>query len=859
MIAVAAMVACTDINDSHTGLQNPAEPITFSFTCSVEPLASPTRSAYISRTFDDAMVTGVTVAVYDHASGALHYSRHFTSGFGAMAIKLHTGTEYDLYALANMGDQTANLPSERRALLSSFRYRVPSYADVNDKGIPMVGLVEGFTAGSGASTTFNMKRLFAMVTLNVVPEFDGGSADGIRVTDIRVGNGNSVLAPFGSSRMESVSERLPADDYASNASTAASGIVFYVPENMQGNIGTAVSSRYRNPDSDAAIAARKDMLTYVDVTVSAGSAYYTGTIHYRSYIGANSTDNFDIKSNCRYVWNMSLTEDGLVYDDWKVEQNITDGRYLRFTKARNYVKTGEEILWADILETNIRWEDLEKTWGGTLIYDGEPDATGFTVKGGVDGEVMSLVLQAARNPSMSLVSGTQFQVVDYPAAGISITGTVVVDYGSTASMTLRVVPANATIQQAGLVVVSGEDCISIPSTVNLAAGSASVTVSGLKPGTATVKAVTLDGSGLESNLCVVTVYDPVQSLEIRPATLNVPVGEVAAFSAVIIRADRSEEDVTQKSTWSLDNTNRATVFRDGNDVIQKGTYLCIAAGNVNVKASYTEKRPLASGQIIAPSTTKEAGATLRITSRPEIASIELLCGDQYAIYGSKMRSSEMIVNYANLPVRLHYANGTFYDTTIGTSGATLSSADVTVAEISGGGFMGNGIVNARVLKRGTTTITVTIGGCTDTFDLHVSEVDLTARSGYYYDNGTYQSYSGVGSSSIFLRCMITPYDATEALDYTNEVEWSSSSSWLAFDLYDGWERIRSTQSSGTDLITVSFDTALGSGTLTVGWRYASGSTATHVLQVSPQSKTLMVGETFQFTALYDGTATTLAS
>ena len=291
-----------------------------------------TRSTFISSSFNDEKITGITVAVYDNTTGILHYKQHFLSGFDNMEIPLHSGSVYNLYALANMGDQTGRIPSSAGALLAEFTYTVPSYSDVNSRGIPMTGRIEYYTAGSGGATVFELRRLFAKVTLNVTTSYDGGTSEGVKVTGLKVGNGNAVLSAFSNSRLASASDRLAAEDYVTNNSVNASSVVFYVPENLQGKIGSATSSRDKNPDRNSSINAVRDLLTYIDVTVSANSVYYSGTVHYRSYIGADAKTDFNVSGNCRYVWNMTLTEDGLAYDDWKTDQTdlITISHSLTF-------------------------------------------------------------------------------------------------------------------------------------------------------------------------------------------------------------------------------------------------------------------------------------------------------------------------------------------------------------------------------------------------------------------------------------------------------------------------------------------------------------------------------------------------
>lgn len=399
-----ALAACTREEDHGVSPDHDSSEDIAVFGYHVRSLDSPgTKSAFIAPAFDDSRVTGITVAVYDDDTGSLHYKKHFTSGFDAMEIPLRGDRVYHLYALANMGDQTGRLPSSRSSLLSDFTYTVPSYSDVNARGIPMTGSIENYTA-AGAEEVFDLRRLFAKVTLNVTTSYDGGTQAGVKVTNIKVGNANGILSAFGSSRLTSASNRMAQEDYTPNSSVNASSVVFYVPENLQGKIGSAATSHDKNPDRDNAVRAVKDLLTYIDVTVTANSVYYVGTIHYRSYIGADARTDFNVAGNYRYVWNMTLTEDGLVYDDWKTDQtdfNVID-HYISFD--------------ADVYPVSPR-KSVVSTVEYTDSYRGR-----VTGQGGVDGQgVRWTVIPPASLPHSA--SGTSYLDFAYDAGTDAVTWT----------------------------------------------------------------------------------------------------------------------------------------------------------------------------------------------------------------------------------------------------------------------------------------------------------------------------------------------------------------------------------------------------------------------------------------------------
>lgn len=405
IMIIITLASCSKEDNNDIPQNHEEEGCAVAFGYHVKSLSTPgSKSTFIAQGFDDSKVTGITVAVYDNNTGLLHYKKHFSSGFDAMELPLRNDVVYNIYALANMGDQTGRIPASRSTLLSEFTYTVPSYSDVNGKGIPMTGRIDNYSAGGGVDAVFELRRLFAKVTLNVTTNYDGGTAGGVKVTNLKVGNGNAVLSAFGSSRLTSASNRLGQEDYVTNNTVNASSVVFYVPENLQGKIGSATSSHDKNPDRNSAINAARNLLTYIDVSVTANSVYYVGTIHYRSYIGADSKTDFNVEGNCRYMWNMTLTEDGLVYDDWKIDQTelIAIDHILKFDD--------------DVYSVNPR-KNVVSTVNYTDSYHGR-----YIGQGGVDNQgVRWNVIPPASLPHSA--SGTNYLDYSYNATTDEITWT----------------------------------------------------------------------------------------------------------------------------------------------------------------------------------------------------------------------------------------------------------------------------------------------------------------------------------------------------------------------------------------------------------------------------------------------------
>lgn len=308
---------------------------TVSFSCIPESFdTAETRSILSSAGIEDK-ITSVAIFIYEE--DRLIDSGYFEKDFSGMSFSLASEEEYDIYALVNMGDVRSLMPGER-SLQSpeSITWTVPSLQSVNRMGLPMSGVLEGFRAGSD-TPTIPLKRLFAKVTAEITFGYEGAE-----VSSVKVMNLNSRLSPFGHSAASSSSQIMSEAEKDDGSGT----YVFYVPENMQGRIGSASVSHEKNPDLDPDINAMKEILTYMEVTVSLdGTGGRLGTVTYRSYLGNNATKNFDIQGNCRYNWEITYLEDNLQYDDWKVDTgDMSSETNLSFGVSPEWDEEGSIIL-----------------------------------------------------------------------------------------------------------------------------------------------------------------------------------------------------------------------------------------------------------------------------------------------------------------------------------------------------------------------------------------------------------------------------------------------------------------------------------------------------------------------------------
>lgn len=280
------------------------EEITFS--CRPDDFSASSRGNQSTDGIED-MITSVSLFIYH--KDRLIFSDYREDISDGVKVTLENDWTYDIYALVNMGDMTGSMPCSLYSdMENDISWNIPSYGYINENGLPMVGKLKGFRAGKD-SPVIRLKRLFAKVCVDISFAYSGAS-----VRNVRIHNLNGTLKPFGTSRASEPSSII------ADAGSGSGKYTFYIPENMQGEIGSASDAHEKNPDIDPDIQAKKDVLTYMEVEVELnGDGGYGGMVRYRSYLGNSCTRNFDICGNCLYNWKVTYLEDNLQYDDWKID------------------------------------------------------------------------------------------------------------------------------------------------------------------------------------------------------------------------------------------------------------------------------------------------------------------------------------------------------------------------------------------------------------------------------------------------------------------------------------------------------------------------------------------------------------
>ncbi len=275
----------------------------------------------------ETKVTTVVLAAYDQSNGRLATTAYYSSSRSSYPMKLLEGHTYNVYSFVNMGDMRSRLSSSEEGNEGVILYDIPSYTGtdgVDSRGIPMYGIKESFVAGTTTDYDIPVKRLFAKVTVNVtVPS-------GMLVQRVSVGSLNTAMIPVGDSMSDSGITKLSNDVEYETISGVSVSCVLYVPENMQGNCSGIISSSHKNPVDigwdDDSIAC----LTYLEIEASGTGSTYEGKVVYRSFLGNNATNNFDIKRNCAYVWNLTYSIDNIEVNNWKIDTDDFTMRKYRY-------------------------------------------------------------------------------------------------------------------------------------------------------------------------------------------------------------------------------------------------------------------------------------------------------------------------------------------------------------------------------------------------------------------------------------------------------------------------------------------------------------------------------------------------
>ncbi len=317
------------------------EACTVSITLGKEPLTRSILPYDIENRLDNAFV------LIQGRDGFFRYRYFdFTSASQSPSVdwRLPAGMDCTVYAVGNMGNIYSLLPPSQDGFdLSAFRFEVPPYSSL--KAMPMARMLtlpgSELSGGEHVHLSISLQRLMARVNIRIDKSgiTGGQAAQVLQSGSLHLRQVARALYPFRAdgSRALGDADIFPGntDYYTFNAAEAwnqqSEEITLYIAENRQGT-GTGSSQAGKTPATG-----REKLATYLEysATKDGASDGFSGPLRYRTYLGENETNDFNVTRDRIYEATLSLTWNGqLLEGDWRVtNQDLSDTRALVISAA----------------------------------------------------------------------------------------------------------------------------------------------------------------------------------------------------------------------------------------------------------------------------------------------------------------------------------------------------------------------------------------------------------------------------------------------------------------------------------------------------------------------------------------------
>lgn len=390
IIACAALFlgSCVDNPDLPHGMAVTGDLKTV-LSVSGDPALAGTRSGL---TVADDGLDHVDVFFYE--SGSLCESLTISEDAGwnntfTTRVSLPVGHTFDILVLANAGDVTP--AATYTEAVAGLTYVCDGLEDWNRQGLPMAGMTSVTVRPNMGDILVDLTRLVAKLRLSIdISSLQHGS---IEFYSIKVRQMNRVC-PFYADGMAASPADVCDGDIASSADLAGlnadgSGgysADFYLLENLQGVLLPGnTNPDSKNPDRLRAVGANPALCTYLEVlgSYSGSSGQVTGEpLTARCYLGGNAFSDFNLARNHSYAVTLSITDEGCLRTDWKMDGNLDDRRQLAFASSHSTVYPGASVTAS--LNTNLSHSagDYSYSMSGDIsLFDvvAGSDATEFTV------------------------------------------------------------------------------------------------------------------------------------------------------------------------------------------------------------------------------------------------------------------------------------------------------------------------------------------------------------------------------------------------------------------------------------------------------------------------------------------------
>ena len=335
ILAAAVLVSCL----REAGTTCDKERISLEFSCN--PGYSIETKSILSDPGIETKLSSVVVAAYFSKSGKL--DKTFVCG-SSDRLSLVRDTPYDLYFLANLENPSEIRIPEDEKDMERLEYRIPSYESINTNGIPSCARLDARSFSADSELDVELERLLCKINVHISHKGITGKQQNdpalFRNVELHIRNANGLLRPFdgGGSRAAGTTDILSVSDYDPDMAAGGSDFVFYVPENMQGQLlPNNLDPQKKTEQSLLSAGEDPSLATYVEFTAmlepSAGGI--GGSLLYRMYLGKDNVSDFSLERNEVYNLDVELVPDNLLHPDWKVSHgnDWTDTRVLQLLNS----------------------------------------------------------------------------------------------------------------------------------------------------------------------------------------------------------------------------------------------------------------------------------------------------------------------------------------------------------------------------------------------------------------------------------------------------------------------------------------------------------------------------------------------
>jgi len=269
-------------------------------------------------TFSDSGIYNLHVLVYNSSGELIGYG--YSSTGNSVTLTTRVGTGNTVYAVANTYNSSlfdgsvATSESKLKTLLSSTStLEGIKISDSSTSGLVMSGSKSNVIISSSGTTIsssdFTISRLAAKITLNITG-YNGITITGYTIKNLPI-KGYIVARPntyeslltdiaVGDDASSTTSDRF--DTSITGLSTSSYSTSFYMYENRRGGRVSVSETTGTSTNEREKVTYAPTGATYVDI--SAKGTTFSSV--YRVYLGADNCQNYNVKRNVNYTYNISL-------------------------------------------------------------------------------------------------------------------------------------------------------------------------------------------------------------------------------------------------------------------------------------------------------------------------------------------------------------------------------------------------------------------------------------------------------------------------------------------------------------------------------------------------------------------------